>query len=264
VTLYALNDSGERVTATPGTVGRCSSPTCGARMIAKCGRIYIWHWAHDGSDCDPWHEPETDWHRWWKSRAAPECSEVWLPPHSADIRREDGYVIELQHSAISTEEIGERERFYGRVAWVFDAAPFRERLLFRHDAGEINYAWRHARPTPFAVTKPLFLDLGPRVFEVNLPMGSRGSGLMQTKQEFLSRAKLRTLDASEVMACGVTLSALGLKEKDAWQVSRDFDSIEAARETTWFKDRLASRGWKHLAQYADGAREPLLPEPEGA
>jgi competence CoiA-like predicted nuclease len=27
-------------------------------MIAKCGRIYIWHWAHDGSDCDPWHEPE--------------------------------------------------------------------------------------------------------------------------------------------------------------------------------------------------------------
>jgi len=126
VTLYALNEAGEKVTATPGAVGHC---TCGAFMRAKCGQVYVWHWSHEGTDCDPWQESETEWHRWWKGRARPDCCEVPLPPHRADIRRDDGYVIELQHSAISVDEIRERERFYKTIAWIFDAAPFRERLL---------------------------------------------------------------------------------------------------------------------------------------
>lgn len=61
--LYALED-GEHRTARPQRGGKC--PGCSGDLIAKCGEINAWHWAHRANDCDPWHEPESEWHIGWK------------------------------------------------------------------------------------------------------------------------------------------------------------------------------------------------------
>lgn len=71
---FALSED-KRVEATPGAVGLC--PGCGAPLIAKCGSKKVWHWAHKGQrHCDDWWEPETGWHRSWKSYFPADWQEV--------------------------------------------------------------------------------------------------------------------------------------------------------------------------------------------
>lgn len=127
--IYAASEQGLKVKAEPGGTARC--PCCGGDVLAKCGSIKVWHWAHvSGSDCDPWSEGETEWHLSWKAEVVPEAQEVTMKPHRADIVGNRGVVVELQHSPISVEEIAERERFYRRMMWVFDASGFRKNLKF--------------------------------------------------------------------------------------------------------------------------------------
>lgn len=87
------------------------------------------HWRHLGTDCDPWSEPETEWHRGWKALFAPDEQEVTVRDeltgtfHRADVlcRRPDGLqtVVEMQHSSITAEEQAEREEFYRRAGTMF-------------------------------------------------------------------------------------------------------------------------------------------------
>jgi len=109
--------SDQRIEATPEAKGEC--PGCGDPVIAKCGKQKIWHWAHKGTrTCDPWWEPETEWHRAWKANFPNVQQEVrhqdtetgeW---HIADVKVASGLVLEFQHSAISAQEIESREAFY--------------------------------------------------------------------------------------------------------------------------------------------------------
>lgn len=96
-------------------------------MIAKCGRVKMWHWAHRSrSGCDPWWENETEWHRGWKNRFLREWQEVvHIDPldgqkHIADVKTPEGLVIEFQHSPIHPEELKSREEFYKKLVWVVD------------------------------------------------------------------------------------------------------------------------------------------------
>ena len=76
---FALVD-GQRLEAQPHLSGVCR--TCGRPVVAKCGEIRIWHWAHQGERlCDPWGENETEWHRAWKGRFPESWQEV---VHQAD------------------------------------------------------------------------------------------------------------------------------------------------------------------------------------
>lgn len=103
--------------------GRATCPLCSGRVIAKCGTRVTHHWAHEATtDCDPWSEPEGEWHRAWKSLVRPEQREVTMGPHRADIVSASGQVIELQHSSISAEDIAERCAFYHPMIWVFDVS----------------------------------------------------------------------------------------------------------------------------------------------
>lgn len=45
--IYGLCNSA-RIEAFPG--GRAICPTCGGDLIAKCGRLVQWHWAHAGDE----------------------------------------------------------------------------------------------------------------------------------------------------------------------------------------------------------------------
>ena len=115
-----------RTKPSPGFVGKCQM--CDYDMIAKCGQYVRWHWAHKGRRlCDPWHESETEWHRDCKDMFPEEFQEIVHfdqktgEKHIADVKIPGGYVVEAQHSPISTEEIRSREIFYQKMIWIVDA-----------------------------------------------------------------------------------------------------------------------------------------------
>ena len=110
--------------AEPGLSGEC--PVCEATTIAKCGEKNIWHWAHKGKrNCDRWWENETEWHRDWKNQFPVEWQEVVQiaddgEKHIADVKTDQGWVIEFQRSYIKPEERRSREAFCGNMVWVVD------------------------------------------------------------------------------------------------------------------------------------------------
>lgn len=112
---------GERIEARPKTAATC--PCCGGEVLSKCGRLVTWHWAHKAKDCDPWSEPESEWHKGWKNRFPKEWQERVIGNHRADVLTPKG-VIEFQNSQISGTEIAEREKFYGKMVWLINAADF--------------------------------------------------------------------------------------------------------------------------------------------
>jgi competence protein CoiA len=115
---------GKRQEAQPRLSGKC--PKCGDAMIAKCGQHKVWHWAHRGTGpCDPWWEPETNWHRAWKNQFPEDWQEKihWSgdgEKHIADVKTESGVVLEFQHSFLARDERESREKFYQKMVWVVD------------------------------------------------------------------------------------------------------------------------------------------------
>ena len=139
---YALV-KGERQEAQPDISGTC--PCCDSPVIAKCGEIRMHHWAHRGM-CDPWWEGETEWHREWKGFFPKEWQEVVHfaengEKHIADVKTDQGYVVEFQHSYIKPEEINSREDFYKKIIWIIDG---KRRL---RDKGKFMDIWEQSHPT---------------------------------------------------------------------------------------------------------------------
>lgn len=163
--LYA-NVNGQKLRATPGANALC--PGCGGGVVARCGEINVWHWAHLSGDCDPWHEPESAWHLEWKSIAPPERCEVRMGCHRADIVAPSGFIIELQHSPLEPSQVRERESFYGdHLIWVVDASGFLANLSLRNRGDYWSFRWKWPRKWQFAITRPLAWDMGDgRLFHV--------------------------------------------------------------------------------------------------
>lgn len=176
---YAIVE-GQRREAQPNLVGTC--PGCGAPMLAKCGDIKVWHWAHRWQrKCDPWWENETEWHRAWKNAFPEECQEFVQTAedgerHIADVKTGQSWVIEFQHSAIKLDERQSREGFYGNMVWVVDG------LRRKHDLNQFLNAVTQGvqvsqRPLLINVhpldcrlvkewstsTAPVFFDFGDRI-----------------------------------------------------------------------------------------------------
>ena len=164
----------KRLTATKGGIGYC--PLCGERLIPKCGEIVTWHWAHHAHNgCDLWHEPETAWHLAWKARfpllqveqvVEKSSANTSVTKHYADVLLLPDLALEFQASAISPQEIQERENFYGNVVWIFNAIDAFQgaRLDFRLRQGENSrfywtFRWKHPKKS-IAFAKTPFLDIG--------------------------------------------------------------------------------------------------------
>lgn len=116
--------NGNKTEATKGANGAC--PSCGSELIARCGDIKINHWAHKNNRiCDSWWENETEWHRLWKGYFPVEWQEVIHTDkngekHIADVKTEEKWVLEFQHSPIKSEERQSRNIFYSKIVWVVD------------------------------------------------------------------------------------------------------------------------------------------------
>ncbi|MBW9113177.1 competence protein [Rhizobium cauense] len=173
---YALVN-GERQEATQSKL-RGSCPSCEQEVVAKCGPLKIWHWAHKGKrNCDPWWEPETPWHRAWKDHFPAEWREAiqWSTSgekHIADVRNAAGLVIEFQRSAISPLERMAREAFYEHLIWVVDGTRLKNDIpRFERGAKDLRGAIRSGYfmtrlpeecfpQTWIACSKPVFFDFG--------------------------------------------------------------------------------------------------------
>lgn len=125
-TRFAIID-GARRKPEPNLRGKCQC--CEQIMIAKCGDIKAWHWAHKSKkSCDPWWENETEWHRSWKNMFPVEWQEVVHKDpltgekHIADVKTDTGMFIEFQNSPIKIAEQLAREKFYQDMVWVVNGA----------------------------------------------------------------------------------------------------------------------------------------------
>ena len=148
-------------------------------MVAKCGEVRLWHWAHKGRlHCDPWWENETEWHRAWKDQFPAEWQEIVHlagdgERHIADVKTDRGWVIEFQHSSMKPEERRSREGFYPKLIWVVDGTRR------KRDRAQLINAWKEGVPVGgnsmvrrafsddcrllrewAASNAPIFLDLG--------------------------------------------------------------------------------------------------------
>lgn len=152
--------SNQRVRASRDIQAVC--PLCYSETVAKCGAIVVHHWAHRIKDCDPWSEPETEWHRYWKGLMPDSQTEVIRDGHRADIVRADGHVVELQHSKISVPTIECRETAYRKMTWLFDGRGLIEADLFilRQRHMHYSFRWKHPRKSYSACLQPVYIDLG--------------------------------------------------------------------------------------------------------
>ena len=135
-------------------------------------------------DCDPWWEPETEWHRKWK--AFGHRTEVTIENHRADVVTSprpgypDGLIIELQHSSISVDDVLAREACYGnRLRWIFDGTniadyaleiqrtptqyrwklPGGRYITYKVDYELVNFRWKHARKSYAVPSQRVYIDL---------------------------------------------------------------------------------------------------------
>ena len=125
---------GIRQEPTPKERGICC--ICGSPTIAKCGNRKVWHWAHlSTKHCDSWWENETEWHRLWKSYFPQKNQEVIHfdeetgEKHIADIKTDNGMVIEIQNSPMNEEELSAREKFYGKMLWIVNGEKFKTNFM---------------------------------------------------------------------------------------------------------------------------------------
>lgn len=150
----------------------CVCPCCRKPVVTKCGSILVHHFAHKSLiDCDSWSEGESEWHAGWKEMWPEECREVVVGRHRADIRTTSGLVIELQHSAISPEEIEERETFYGEncagMVWLFDVSEAVDNIHLKDTGASTNFRWSRARRSIASCKSPVYWDFGDGlVYEV--------------------------------------------------------------------------------------------------
>jgi len=119
--------NGNRSRPLPGAVGAC--PFCHSEMIPRCGEVRVHHWAHKSkADCDPWWEPETDWHRNWKNEFPLRWQERIFEDdatgerHIADVHTLAGLTVEVQHSHLDPAERRAREAFYKNMLWIVDGS----------------------------------------------------------------------------------------------------------------------------------------------
>lgn len=121
---YAIVD-GRRMhvrEAARGDRGVC--PVCGAELIVREGEFRAKHWWHvNGCRCDAaWYEPKGPWHWYWQNQFPENWQEVVMERngqrHVADVQIESGSVVEIQWSAISVEDIRQREEFYKHMLWI--------------------------------------------------------------------------------------------------------------------------------------------------
>lgn len=160
---------------------------CDGELLAKCGPIVSWHWAHKVAECDPWSEPESEWHIGWKRilESLGAELEVIRGYHRADAVMPDGTVVELQSSYLSAGDIEARENHYGRMCWIY-RCTWADRIhrgrRWRQRGG---FWWKHGSKAMTRHNAPVFWDDRGALVRVQLNLVRTETG-----ERVLGRAQL--------------------------------------------------------------------------
>lgn len=178
---YADTDSG-RIEASPGMRGKC--PVCGSGVIAKCGDLNIWHWAH--SD---------------KTNARSSFGK-----HRADVRNASGWIFEFQRSPLTPGDVIEREEHYGRkMCWVVDTSVWARQIVIKNRKDHLTFYWPNPRKCWWYARHPLLLQLNDswlfRVCKVHPSVPCFGWGRLVYMTEFIDWAWGLTPEKRERYVC---------------------------------------------------------------
>ena len=207
--LFAILDD-KKIEPIPNTHATC--PFCEEKVLSRCGKIKVWHWAHfKGNSCDPWYEPETPWHRKWKLTFGKEFTEIKIIKenswHVADVLTKEKVVIELQNPPIQKDIIRRREEFYGdRMIWLINGIKFKESFFIKdfddkshwwglkhnnckNREGKKIFKWEYPRKSWEDARRHIFIDFHDEtLFWIQRGMGTNtGVGKYISKQEFISK-----------------------------------------------------------------------------
>jgi hypothetical protein len=139
-------------------------------LIAKCGEINRWHWAHEsGGNICSGSDGEGAWHRAWKQWAANHGATVeWVTnPHRADIVWPDGRIYELQSDYLDATSIRAREDHYGdRLTWIYRITAGRFERLSNIGGGW--FRWNRPAPSMAMHTAPVIWHLNDRLYRTTI------------------------------------------------------------------------------------------------
>jgi len=280
--------NGQKTEATKGAKGVCAG--CGSDLVAKCGEIKTNHWAHKKNrNCDRWGENETEWHRAWKGQFPIDWQEVVHrdkngEKHVADVKTNQGWGLDFQHSYLKPEERRVRDAFYQRLVWVVDGAR-RKRdkpqffkalkhvarvnenpLILRVPSGECallqEWAGCHA---------PVHFDFG----EDNKPEGDRiwcllpGSSngwayvAVVTRSEFIrlhrTGSKKESLDFAEILKklCEIVTVDIALRQRAQRRAQKQYQLALQVQNYRLRRSRRKRRP-QSFPQYLARKRRPRL------
>lgn len=208
---------GEPRRAQPGLRGTC--PACETPMLAKCGQIVIWHWAHASLEsCDPWRTGETEWHLRWKAWFHELGAEIEVPIrrhgelHIADVRCGD-LVVELAGGYPPADQIGEREAFYGNMWWLYNATAFYDRLGWYEKHGRQRFRFRQPVKVLTLHRRPVYWH------EPNIEFVERLRWIRRYEQD---NGTFRTYGEAEGIGDPEDFLALALSHKPTTAVEDEF------------------------------------------
>ena len=113
-----LNEHGDKVYPSSGVKAKCF--ICGGELISACGDVYVHHFRHINGDENCASRHMTRWHLHWQEVVDKKYIELSIDNHRADIVHPKGYVIEIQHSPISNEDVVSRKQTYKKIVWILD------------------------------------------------------------------------------------------------------------------------------------------------
>lgn len=123
--LYALDSNKIKIPATLKGVGFC--PGCQQKLIPRCGKIRVEHWAHYKHSACLFclYRADNDWSISWKFAFPAEYVEVPVKKSAtievADICLPNRLIFELWHDSLSLQKASESKSFFKSVVFIIQA-----------------------------------------------------------------------------------------------------------------------------------------------
>lgn len=152
---------------------------CKEQVLAKCGEIKIWHFAHEKkSQCEvALYGGMTKWHLEWQERFPEKCREITREyfgiRHRADVIC-NNTVFECQKKMMPLEVMLERENFWRKAGytfyWIFESQKVDSygepwfQILKTYNGDARSFKWRHAPEIAANISGNILIDIGNENF----------------------------------------------------------------------------------------------------